>query len=188
MSLLTCQQKMIALISGTPNLDMSELSEAEKHWFSQLRADKGLEVTRDIIQWWRRTRLTYAMPFTMQYLKYIQLDHWVDNYIQQQPCRTLFFSQEGKQFYQFLSSQNSIPNRLLLSLAQFEMALREAHANASNKNSHAKTQTILFECDPKEFFAALLQNRLHDGIRHHPHEITISAQLPKLWRSVALED
>jgi hypothetical protein len=184
MSLLACQQQMIALMRGAADLDESNLTPEEKCWFSQLQFDKGLEVTRDIIQWWRRTRLNYAMPFTLKYLHYLHHDHWIDLYISQHPCRTLFFSLEGQQFYQFLLSQNPHPNRLLLSLAQFETALREAHANHYPHNT--QIHIIWFECSPQAFFSTLLQNRLKEGLEYQPHEVTVSAQLPGLWTSVAL--
>jgi hypothetical protein len=184
MSLLACQQQMIALMRGATNLDAYELTPEEKRWFSQLQTDKGLEVTRDIIQWWRRTRLTYAMPLTLKYLHYLQQDYWIDLYIAQHPCRTLFFSLEGQQFYQFLHTQNLHPSRLLLSLAEFETALREAHAN--HHTCDPQTRIIWFECDPQAFFSALLQNCLENGFEYQPHKITVSAQLPELWTAVAV--
>ena len=83
-----------------------DLSAVEQRWLESIWVSEGLQVTSEIQQWWRKARLKIAAPLTLRAIdKYVKKDNpgnekgygkedLVDQYIQEVPCSTLFFSRK----------------------------------------------------------------------------------------------
>lgn len=158
----------IALIKMLPDPDNTEqilnrqvrdLTDSERANLTALQYDRGLDVTRDVLQWWRLARLQVAIPFSMRLIKRLGLSDLLERY-ELQPCKTLFFVREAQQFQRFLSRMHSAPT-LLMDLVRFECALHSAklqRGQTQQPGSSVYIETLSLTYNPELCILSLLND------------------------------
>lgn len=101
-----------------------QLTQWEHRSLADMDRSRGLDVTREVRQWWRQARLKIALPFGMRLVQRLDLGYLLEHY-QCLPCETLFFLREAQAFSHFLRTQPDTP-AILRDMVQFECALHLA--------------------------------------------------------------
>lgn len=161
---------------------------------------KGMQVTREIIQWWRQARLVKSLPLTCRLLQRIQRQSVLEQYCHNTQCSTLYFVGEAEQFIHYLGT---LPHRegydpRLLPLARFEQSMHvaaeecllttDANQPFSRNDRYQYDikknichEKILFPCNPPELFTALIRNEPLPPLQSLPCRVVVDSELPHYW-------
>lgn len=167
------------------NRQVRRLTDTERSSLIALKGSKGLDVTRDILQWWRLARLQVAIPFSMRLIKRFGMAELLERY-ELQPCTTLFFVREAQQFLQFLSRTPSVPT-LLLDLVRFECALHQARLQQGQKELDSKQhycETLSLSYNPELCILSLLNKTALPDPEPGRVKVEICSEHSELWRVV----
>jgi hypothetical protein len=121
-----------ACAAGNPErmnrIRWAALSESERAWLGSLLGTPGFNVTCEIQQWWRETRLRDLVRLTLQALGPEQSARVIREYFRTHPCDSLFFLPESLSFLEYVEAVTDHPG--LLAIIRFEKKyLRAIEAN-----------------------------------------------------------
>jgi hypothetical protein len=176
------------------------LSPTERAWLAQLAGTAGLDVTRYIQCWWRRTRLVWTARLTLAALGAELSDSTIDEYLDAVPGSSLYFTAEALGLLdRIIQSPPPVPH--VQAVARFERALILAAEEAPGAGSleplpaldqtvaaHPSSALIPFEAPIEGVLAALLY-----GFPMPPRGDVISAVLvtsglAHFWRPASPEE
>lgn len=138
MSLHSWQAGLLEILSKQDDIEatiakrLRDLSPDEVMQLRKAGESIGLDVTADVVRWWRLARLNTALPFSIQLVKRLDLQRLIDDYLKR-PCVTLFFVREAESFYKYLL-QFSVP-LILKDMVAFEHGLHRARFSMSQSIS-----------------------------------------------------
>lgn len=173
----------VSMETGTTGLSVQERAS-----LAQVKQSAGLDVTRDIIEWWRQARLKIATPFSILLMQRLKLEDLLRRY-QQEPCATLFFVREAQNFGRFLAAQPDVPV-ILKELVEFECEVHQMRLHKEQMATDKATsglypeyfyQLKLSHC-PESCIAALINGMpLPDAVVGGV-TVQINSQWLRLWR------
>lgn len=184
MSLLDVQRSLIGLARGSMGAyeNTLQLTPDEQEWLTHILDSKGLQVTQQIQQWWRMSRVCSTAPMTIELLKRNGLTDVIVEYIINQPVRTLFFAAELEQFKQFLETHPQV-DTTTKALITFEAGIKTATQQASAKiTTQTFSLSLNFEQNPPELFTALLTGKPLPPTDPQGFRLVIDSTLETLWR------
>lgn len=186
MSLLDVQRSLVGFARGSTAeyQRCQDLTHIEQEWLQQLLDSPGLQVTQQIQQWWRISRVCSTAPLTIELLKRNGLEELVIEYITNEPVRTLFFAAELEQFKQFLL-RNTLVDTTTKALIEFETGIKTATqlaTNATSSRAGAQPLMLVFNCNPPQLFAALLTGTELPPVESNTYQVEINPALDSLWR------
>jgi hypothetical protein len=159
-----------------------QLTPGEQEWLTQILDSKGLQVTQQIQQWWRMSRVCSTAPLTIELLKRNGLTDVIVEYITNQPVRTLFFAAELEQFKQFLETHVQV-DTTTKTLIAFEAGIKSASQLASaNLTTPTFSLSLKFEQNPLELFTALLTGTPLPSADSQGFQLVVDSTLETLWR------
>lgn len=185
MSLLDVQRSLVGFARGSTSeyQHCNNLTLAEHEWIKQLLASPGLQITQQVQQWWRISRVCATAPLTIALLKRNGLDDLIIEYIITEPIRTLFFAAELEQFKTFLHAQLQV-DATTKTLVEFELGIKTATQLAAAGNAtqlEIFSLSLKFECNPPMLFAALLTGAPLPAIEQDVYQLDINPTLESLW-------
>ncbi len=126
------------------------LSESERAWLGSVLGTPGFNVTCEIQQWWRETRLRDLVRLTLQALGPEQAALVIREYFRTHPCDSLFFLPESLAFLDYVEAATDHPG--LLAIVRFERKyLRAIEANeAFNIDAEEVLQLWQAQFEPKD--------------------------------------
>lgn len=184
MSLLDVQRSLVSLARGSMGSyeNALQLTPDEQEWLTHILDSKGLQVTQQVQQWWRMSRVCSTAPMTIELLKRNGLTDVVVEYITNQPVRTLFFAAELEQFKQFLETHPQVDNTTKTLIA-FEAGIKTAIQFASAKFTRQTfSLSLQFDRNPPKMFTALLTGHALPPIDSYGFQLVIDSTLETLWR------
>ncbi|MGV8836934.1 hypothetical protein [Cellvibrio sp.] len=184
MSLLDVQRSLVGLTRGSMGAyeNALQLTPDEQEWLTQILDSKGLQVTQQIQQWWRMSRVCSTAPLTIELLKRNGLTDLIVEYITNQPVRTLFFAAELEQFKQFLETHAQV-DTTTKTLIAFEAGIKAATQLASaNLTTQTFSLSLKFEQNPLELFTALLTGMPLPPADPQGFQLVVDSTLETLWR------
>lgn len=182
MSLLDVQRSLVGFVRGSTSeyQRCKELTQIEHEWLKQLLNSSGLQVTQQIQQWWRISRVCSTAPLTIELLKRNALEELIIEYITNEPVRTLFFAAELEQFKQFLH-RNTLVDATTKALIEFELGIKTATQLLAAAQVDYFSLSIQFERNPTALFTALLTGTPLPPVEPEPYLLEINPQLESLW-------
>jgi len=185
MSLLDVQRSLVGFARGSTReyQHCNNLTLAEHEWLKQLLASPGLQITQQVQQWWRISRVCATAPLTMALLKRNGLDDLIIEYITTEPIRTLFFAAELEQFKTFLHAQPQV-DATTKTLVEFELGIKSATQLAAAGNAAEDeyfSLSLKFACNPPALFTALLTGTPLPSIGQEEYQLDINPTLEFLW-------
>lgn len=185
MSLLDVQRSLVGFARGSMREyhDCVNITQAEHEWLIQLLTSPGLQVTQQVQQWWRISRVCATAPLTITLLKRNGLEELLIEYIITEPIRTLFFAAELEQFTKFLHAQPQV-DATTKALVEFELGIKTAMqlATAGAAAQHEKfSLSLIFERNPPALFTALLTGTPLPPIEQETYQLDINPGLESLW-------
>ncbi len=184
MSLLDVQRSLIGLARGSMGAyeNALQLTPDEQQWLTHILDSKGLQVTQQIQQWWRMSRMCSTAPMTIELLKRNGLTDVIVEYVTNQPVRTLFFAAELEQFKQFLETHVQV-DTTTKTLIAFEAGIKSASQLASaNLTTQTFSLSLNFEQNPPELFTALLTGMPLPPADPQGFQLVVDSTLETLWR------
>lgn len=185
MSLLDVQRSLVGFARGSTSeyQHCSNLTPAEHEWLQQLLDSAGLQITQQVQQWWRISRVCATAPLTITLLKRNGLEELIIEYIITEPIRTLFFAAELEQFKRFLHAQPQV-DATTKTLIEFELGIKTATQLMATGNAVQREHyslSLQFERNPPALFTALLTGTPLPSVELEPYHLDINPQLESLW-------
>lgn len=142
MELALLQRTLQALIKGT-----CRVTEDSPSYIRTVAASGHLAMVRDVVQWWRAFQVSRFCVLTSSVLqRQARFDSVVAAYLRER-CFSPFIDEFGVDFLDWIASD---PDRLVQSVAQFELTLLEL------KRGAGEGRTVQWDRDPEQVLDALL--------------------------------
>ena len=184
MSLLDVQRSLVGFSRGsiTAFQNCQNLTPREQNWLTNVWNSPGLNVTQQIQQWWRISRVLSTANLTVELLKRNDQADLIIDYITTEPIHTLFFSAELEQFKIFLQAHPQVDQTTKAVIA-FEAGIKAAMqviaANAFHTNFFPISLT--FWQKPASLFTAIITGSPLPDIEPTPYYLEINPRLESLW-------
>lgn len=182
MSLLDVQRSLVGFARGSTSeyQHCNNLTLAENEWLQQLLDSSGLQITQQVQQWWRISRVCATAPLTITLLKRNGWEELIIEYIITEPIRTLFFAAELEQFKTFLHAQPQVDDTTK-TLIEFELGIKTASQLIAAAQREHFSLSLQFERNPTALFTALLTGTPLPPVEPEPYLLEINPQLASLW-------
>lgn len=168
MSLAKQQRALLQLINGKPlNKPIDD------HYLQQLVESSYLELTQEVVQWWKSYRIERFCPLTSELLKQLNLFDEETHKFEPKEINQHYIESVGMAFLSYMSD-NELP--LISSLSQFEYALIKV------KTGDDKDYIVHWDQDPVPVINALVsQAPLPEKKQDRHYKIHISRYLPQTF-------
>lgn len=184
MPLLDVQRSLVGFARGSTEAfkNCSDLEPHEHEWLMKVLDSPGLNVTQQIQQWWRISRVLSTANMTVELLKRNDQADLIIDYITTEPIRTLFFSAELEQFKKFLHTHPRVDQTTQAVIA-FEAGIKTAMQVIAANTIHSDLfpVSLTFWRNPSSLFTALITGSPLPPMEPNPYYLEINPQLESLW-------